>query len=161
MNFADAARRPPPDRILGFLHGSIQNVPKAPSVKNQNILTGGGRRTAALYNSPRKCATWGIPPRIPSGLENKATGCMEITPLVRTYCKSSLIPGWAFLKEIKHFWLAWTPSDCKRFKLTMTNRESSRLAFFRSSRFPHSARMKTRDNRFLVRYFDCNLSRKK
>ena len=47
---ADAARRPPPDRILGFLHGSIQNVPKAPSVRNRNILPGGDRRTAAAWS---------------------------------------------------------------------------------------------------------------
>ncbi len=46
---ADAARRPPPDRILGFLHGSVQNVPKAPSVRNRNILPGGDRRTAAAW----------------------------------------------------------------------------------------------------------------
>ncbi len=57
MNFADAARRPPPDRILGFLHGSIQNVPKAPSVKNQNILTGGGRRTAAAWSRQKTFVT--------------------------------------------------------------------------------------------------------
>ena len=47
---ADAARRPPPDRILGFLDGSIQNVPKAPSVRNRDILPGGGRRTAAAWS---------------------------------------------------------------------------------------------------------------
>ena len=50
-NFRAAGRRLKLFLLSKCFSGRLQIVPKAPSVKNQNILTGGDRRTAAGWSS--------------------------------------------------------------------------------------------------------------